>query len=83
MARYEVYLSVGLFDALPKTGTRRRAILDFIRSLHEQPNTPGDFVEQDASSREVQVKLVGGYAVSYWLDDPVKIVMIAKVEPAD
>ena len=57
--------------------------MEFVRSLHDAPNYPGDFVERDASSREVRVKLVGKYAVSYWTDEAAKAVMVTKVEPAD
>jgi hypothetical protein len=51
--------------------------------LRQQPHTPGDFTEKDASLRIREVKLIGDYAITYWVDSPVKTVMIADVRPAD
>ena len=33
---YEVYLHAGLLDAMPRSSTQRRRIMDFIRSLREE-----------------------------------------------
>lgn len=57
--------------------------MDFIRSLRERPETPGDFVSKDASQRERQVKIIGDYAITYWVDAPVKAVMVVDVRIAD
>jgi hypothetical protein len=59
MARHEVYMHVGLLEAFPKSGVQRTRIMDFIRSLHEHPDTRGDFTDRDASLRERQIKIVG------------------------
>ena len=39
--------------------------------------------DKDASLRIRQVKIIGKYAITYWLDDPVKSVMVVAVHPAD
>ena len=57
--------------------------MDFVRSLHENPDTQGDFTDKDVSLRERQIKIVGDYAVTFWLDAPVKIVMVVDVRRAD
>lgn len=72
-----------LMDSVPKSGSQRQRIMDFIRSLRERPDTPGDFVSKDTSLRERQVKVVGDYAVTYWVDAPVKAVMVVDVRLAD
>jgi hypothetical protein len=41
------------------------------RRLADNPNTEGDFVEQDETRRAVQVKVVGRDAVTFWADPPV------------
>ncbi len=76
-------MHLGLLDSVPRTGVHRQRIMDFIRSLREHPDTRGDFTDKDASLRERQVKIVGDYAVTYWLDAPVSIVMVVDVRPAD
>jgi len=83
MDRYAVYLHVELLDVVPKRGIQRRRIMDFIRTLREHPRTEGDYTDKDISGRLRQIKIVGDYAVTYWLDDPVRIVMVVDVRPAD
>ncbi|HEV7401792.1 MAG TPA: hypothetical protein VGO11_02655 [Chthoniobacteraceae bacterium] len=72
-----------LLDSVPKTGQQRRKILEFIRYLRDHPGTPGDYTEVGASLRELQVKIIGDYTIDYWLDAPVRIVMVVTVRPAD
>ena len=76
-------MHVGLLDSVPKGGIQRRKIMDFILSLREHPDTRGDFTDKDASLRERQVKIIGDYAITYWLDAPVWIVMVVDVRLAD
>jgi len=83
MPAYDVYMHIGLLDEVPKSGHERRRIMDFIRSLRENPDTPGDFADRDNSLRTREVKIIGDYAVTYWVDAPVKRVMIVDVRRAD
>ncbi|MEI9897410.1 MAG: hypothetical protein WDN28_27030 [Chthoniobacter sp.] len=83
MAAYEVFMHLTLLDSVPQTGAQRRRILDFIRSLRQRPDTPGDFADKDASLRVRQVKIIDDYAVTYWVDAPVKKVMVVDVRLAD
>ncbi len=76
-------MHLGLLDAVPKRGPQRQRIMDFIYRLRDQPDTEGDLTDQDASLRERQIKLVGDYAITYWLDDPARIVMVVDVSLAD
>lgn len=79
MRPYEVYLHFDLLESVPKGGGNRRRILDFVNSLREHPDTPGDYEEKGASQRVRQVKVIGDYAVVYWLDAPVHIIMVVDV----
>ena len=83
MSYYRVFIHLDLLDLMPKNGVQRRRIMDFIRTLRDHPHAPGDFTDKDASLRIREVKLVGDYAITYWVDSPVKTVMIADVRPAD
>ncbi len=83
MAGYQVYLHLDLLESMPRNASHRRKIMDFVRSLGERPRTEGDYTDRDASLRIRQIKIIGDYAVTYWLDDPVKIVMIVDLRLAD
>lgn len=83
MGRYAVYVHVDLLESVPRRGDERRLIMNFIRTLAETPNTPGDFFDQDESLRTRQIKIIGHYAITFWVDDPVKAVMVVDVQPAD
>ena len=83
MEPYEVYLNLDLVEAVPKSGEQRRKIMEFIRALRAEPAMPGDYTDMDASLRRREIKIVGRYAITYWLDDPVKAVMVVDIRPAD
>lgn len=83
MRPYEVYVHVDLLSAVPKSGNQRKRIMDFLRNLRENPNMPGDFTDKDASLRERQIKLIGDYAITYWLDAPVRAIMVVDIRLAD
>lgn len=57
--------------------------MKFIYSLRERPRTKGDYTDKDASLQIRQIKIIGDYAITYWLDDAVKSVMVVDVRPAD
>lgn len=83
MPRHEVYLHVGVLEQVPTKGLQRRQIMEFIYSLREHPETCGDFVDKDSSLRERQIKIIGDYAITFWLDAPVKTVMVVDIRLAD
>ena len=55
----------------------------FIRALADNPQLPGDFTDQDDELRHRQIRIVGRHAVTYWVDDAVKAVMIWDISLAD
>lgn len=81
--RYDVFLHADLLGQMPKTGEPRRRIMSFILSLHEAPFTAGDFTDRDATQRDREVKVIGDYAVTYWVDAAVRAVMIVDIRRAD
>jgi hypothetical protein len=83
MAAYNVYLHLELLDVVPAGGEQRRLIMKFIRLLGAKPHAPGDFTDRDESLRTRQIKIVGRYAVTYWVDEPVRAVMVVSVRAAD
>ena len=83
MHRYSVYLHADLLEVVPARGDQRRLIMEFVRSLADRPETAGDYCDQDDSLRVRQIKIVGRYAITYWVDHPVRAVMVVGAQRAD
>ena len=83
MEPYRIYLHVELLDAVPARGEQRKLIMEFVRSLAEAPHSLGDFTDLDSEQRPRQIKIIGRHAITYWVDDPVKAVMVVDVRSAD
>ncbi len=64
MDRCSVYIHLELLEVVPTRGDQRRMIMQFIRSLAQAPDTPGDFTDRDNTLRTRQVKIIGQYAVT-------------------
>jgi hypothetical protein len=72
------------FLQLPKPPPRERAlILGFLEQLQSNPNRQGDYQETDSSGRQIQIKIIGKHALTYWADHAVKEVKVTKIELAD
>jgi hypothetical protein len=82
MGEYQIYTRLEAINALPRDPKQRMMIFKFFDLLSRMPHTPGDFKEKDITLREHEVKVVGNFAVTYWFDAPVKIVMIVNLRPA-
>jgi hypothetical protein len=80
---YQVYLNIDLLEVVPRSGRQRQEIMKFIYSLRDRPRTKGEYTDKDASLQTQQIKIIGDYAITYWLDDAVKSVMVVDVRPAD
>ena len=83
MANHDVYLHLGLLEAVPRAGAHRRRIMDFIKSLRENPDTQGDITDRDDTDRIRQIKVIGDYAITYWHDSAVNTVMVVDIRHAD
>ena len=70
MVRYAVYLHLELLEIAPKRGAQTQKILRYIRSLAENPFVEGDFTDKDESLRQRQIKIIGDYAITFWVDHP-------------
>lgn len=55
----------------------------FIESLAKDPNQVGDYTEKDKSDRQIEIKVIGQYAITYWADHPVREVKVTDIRLAD
>ena len=83
MRPYAIYINEAALVFAPNSGKQREHLIDFIRSLAQQPNTHGDFSEKDEVNRTVQVKIIDRYAVTFWADHAVMEIKITHIRPAD
>ena len=83
MTPYRVYIHLEALNLLPTRGRYRHAIMSFIEELAASPFTMGDYIDREETLRERQVKIIGPYAITFWADHPVRIVMVVSVRFAD
>ena len=84
MAPYEIFLRSEAIEAL--TGIRgisRKLIVVFIDSLASDPLQAGDYSVQDSTGRDISIKILGSYAVTYWADHPAREIKITDIRSAD
>ncbi|HVU27743.1 MAG TPA: hypothetical protein VHG71_08420 [Verrucomicrobiae bacterium] len=83
MRPYAIYINEAALASAPKSGLQRRKVMEFIRSLADNPNASGDFSEQDGAGRNVQVKIIGRYALTFWADHAVSEIKVTHIKLAD
>ena len=60
--------------------TDRRKIEEFLQRLIRQPSLPGEFEAPADDGRVHQVKIVGDWRVSYWIDHAAREVRVTAIE---
>lgn len=81
---YEIFLRSEAIHALRMTrGKSRRQISAFIDSLSTNSLLEGDYQVRDSSDREIQIKIIGAYAITFWSDHPAREVKIIDIRKAD
>jgi mRNA-degrading endonuclease RelE of RelBE toxin-antitoxin system len=83
MRPYAVYINEAALKAAPRSGLQREQVMNFIRSLADNPNAPDDFSEKDDAARTIQVKIIGRYAVTFWTDHAVSEIKVTHIKSAD
>jgi len=79
MDDYRVLLDWESIDTLKRSrGTHRRKLLAFIESLATNPFQVGEY-QRTRGSREVEVKVLGKYAVYYWADHAVQEIKVIDI----
>ena len=66
---------------LPKR--RQRKLVDTCTRLVRHPFITSDYVVKDANGREIEHLMLDGSIIAYWVDVPVKLVMIVDVDDVE
>lgn len=81
--RYCVVIALDALEALPRGGKRRKFILNFLKQLCENPYDGGDFqIIDPVSERMLEVSIVKGFSVIWWVDAPVSEVKVVEIRMA-
>ena len=81
---YAVYLRIEASELLKSVAEQdRRVIEKFFDSLQGNPFQIGDYTENDAAGRPIQIKILGNFAAAFWADHAVKEIKVAAIVRAD
>lgn len=84
MDPYEIFLRSEAIQALQGIrGTSRKSIAAFIDSPASAPSQTGDYALHDSTGREISIKVLGSYAVTFWADHPAREINITDIRSAD
>ena len=84
MSPYKIFLRLEAAEAIRVVrGVQQTQISAFIDSLGNDPSQVGDYTERDESDRQVESKVIGQYAITFWVDHAVKEIKIADIRRAD
>jgi hypothetical protein len=84
MGTYGIFLRIEAVDSFKAVrGIQRQQISLFIDSLANDPNRSGDFAERDDSGRQIEIKVLGEFAITYWTDHAVREVKVLDIRKAD
>ncbi|HEY8933239.1 MAG TPA: hypothetical protein VIM44_08010 [Rariglobus sp.] len=81
---YAVIAPLSLYDTLRGLSRpRRRLIEDFLHRLARHPALRGDFEAPGEDNRVHQVKMIGDWLISYWIDHPAREIRVTSLEPIE
>jgi hypothetical protein len=81
---YVIFLRAEAMDALRTIrGIQRRQLAAYIDSLATNPVSEGDYAMRDPSGRDIQIKILGTCAVTFWSDHAAKEIKILDIRGAD
>lgn len=77
---YRVLVDIECLDSLPKSRSRREAILQFCSTLAMNHHKGGDHQMQDADNLRVyELSVFENHAITWWTDSPAKCVVIIDI----
>ena len=81
LRRFRVVFDEGAGEfIIAQTARRRRKLLDIAYVIATSPFAEPDYVLPDADGRSIYHIATEGYIISYWVDAPIKAVVIVEIE---
>jgi len=77
---YRVLIDIDCLDALPKSGKRRDDVISFCSDLANTLYGASDFqITEPDTLRVVEVSVRHGFIITWWVDAPVKRVVVIDI----
>lgn len=73
--------ALDILDRLPKK-VRTRLLQHFV-AIRSFPGNHSDYHESDAIGRRIEISVLGGWAIHYWIDGADRQVKVLALKPAD
>ncbi len=84
MREYQAVYSEAVAEfILSLTKRRQRKLVDTCMKLARHPMITADYIVKDADGREIEHLLAEGFVIAYWLDVPVRQLMIVEVDDVE
>ena len=84
MNEFSILVDLNSLEILPKTGTRRQSVIDFIFSLKDHFAIEPDFEITDPETGRIYCgNEVAGFAVIWWVDGADKEIKVVEIEIAE
>ncbi len=81
---YRLLISIEVVEFLDRLPSRtRKALRDGIASIGGDPIAMADAADFDDTGRQLQIAIIGDFALTYWIDDADRHVKILDVHAAD
>ena len=72
--------TIEILDGLPKK--LRSRLLGHLQKIRSFPGNYSDYHEHDATGRRVDISILSGWAIHYWVDFAVRHVKVLALKPA-
>lgn len=72
---------IGVLDALPKPVRRR--LFDHLVKIRSFPSNYSDYHGSDTVGRRIEISVLAGWAIHYWIDSADRHVKVLALNPAD
>ncbi|HTB63179.1 MAG TPA: hypothetical protein VK737_06285 [Opitutales bacterium] len=83
MAVYRVMVSREVLRMDKPSRRERKRILMFLDHLAVDPFQEGDFQDRDEDGRDLQIKIIGKYALAFRADHAAREVRVTEITEAD
>ncbi len=82
--QYRLLISIEVVEFLEKLPSKiRKSLRNAIAAIGGDPFVMPDAVDFDDTGRQLQIAIIGDFALTYWIDDADRHVKILDVHAAD